>query len=144
MNTNNQGADSITLVSQVMTPDGTILTSRHIHDYVTHNDADGTTYGLDGGCYYQKIIGTARNLKNISLSTKSPHEEIRQFFCWGSFLNNYQGCKHWIPLYKLGDSHIRAILETQTHIPHHIKQLFLNEVEYRKQHGITVQETTKD
>ena len=33
----------------IQTPDGTILRSRHRHDYVTHKDANGKTYMLDGG-----------------------------------------------------------------------------------------------
>ena len=31
------------------TPDGTILESKHRHDYVTHLDANGNEYMLDGG-----------------------------------------------------------------------------------------------
>ena len=31
------------------TPDGTIIRSRHRHDYVTHKDANGSEYMLDGG-----------------------------------------------------------------------------------------------
>lgn len=34
---------------ELTTPDGTILVSRHRHDYVTHEDENGKHYMLDGG-----------------------------------------------------------------------------------------------
>lgn len=129
------------LVNRWLCKDGYILQSKYRHDYVDHVDDSNEYASVDGGTIYSRVSG---ELTSLCLYTDDPHEEIRKYFCWGSFLNDYRGDKHWIPLYKLGDSHIQAILETQTHIPPHIKQLFLNEVEYRKNNGITVEETTKD
>ncbi len=40
------------LRSRMRTPDGTILESKHRHDYVTHLDANGNEYMLDGGLAY--------------------------------------------------------------------------------------------
>ena len=40
------------LNSRMRTPDGTILESKHRHDYVTHTDANGKEYMLDGGLDY--------------------------------------------------------------------------------------------
>jgi len=34
------------------TPDGTIIRSRHRHDYVTYTDANGKKYMIDGGLDY--------------------------------------------------------------------------------------------
>lgn len=39
------------LVNRIQTPDGTILTSKSVHDYVTHTDANGEEYIL-GLVYY--------------------------------------------------------------------------------------------
>ena len=37
------------LSNKMRTPDGTILESKHRHDYVTHTDANGKEYMLDSG-----------------------------------------------------------------------------------------------
>ena len=129
------------LVNRWKCKDGTILQSLHRHDYRDHVDANNEYASVDGGTITIRVSG---ELTSLCLYTDDPHEEIRMFFCWGSFLNDYRGEKHWIPLYKLGDSHIQAILDTQKHIPEHIRAMFIDEQEYRVHHGSAVEETTKD
>jgi hypothetical protein len=36
----------------IQTPDGTILQSKHRHDYVEHTDKNGQYYAVDGGLEY--------------------------------------------------------------------------------------------
>lgn len=129
------------LVNRWLCADGHVLQSKYTHDYQDYVDKNNQYYSVDGGLSYQRVSG---QLISLCLYTDDKHEEIRLYFTWGSFLNNYRGDKHWIPLYKLGDSHIQAILDTQTHIPEHIRAMFVDEQEYRVRYGITVEETTKD
>ena len=129
------------LVNRWKCKDGTILQSKHRYDYVDYVDANNEYASVDGGTLMIRVSG---ELTSLCLYTDDDHEEIRKYFCWGSFLNDYRGDKHFIPLYKLGDSHIQAILDTQLHIPQHIRAMFIDEQEYRVHHGITVEETTKD
>lgn len=129
------------LVNRWKCKDGTILQSKHRYDYRDHVDANNEYSSVDGGTLMIRVAG---ELTSLCLYTDDDHEEIRKYFCWGSFLNDYLGEKRWIPLYKLGDSHIQAILDTQVHIPEHIRAMFIDEQEYRIRYGITVEETTKD
>ena len=129
------------LVNRWKCKDCTILQSKHRHDYVDHVDANNEYSSVDGGTIYARVSG---ELTSLCLYTDDPHEDIRKYFTWGSYMGDFSGDKVWIPLYKLGDSHIQAILDTQTHIPDHVRAMFIDEQEYRMHHGITVQETTKD
>ena len=129
------------LVNRWKCKDGTILQSLHRYDYRDHVDANNEYVSVDGGTLMIRVSG---QLTSLCLYTDDPHEEIRMFFCWGSYLRDFSGDKVWIPLYKLGDSHIQAILDTQSHIPEHIRAMFIDEQEYRVRYGITVEETTKD
>lgn len=73
------------VVSRIQTPDGTILTSKHTHDFVSHKDANGLEYFLDGGLEYQRIsLHENAPAQNISLYIDSPFEEIRKYYCRGS------------------------------------------------------------
>ena len=129
------------LVNRWKCKDGTILQSKHRYDYRDHVDANNEYASVDGGTLMIRVSG---ELTSLCLYTDDPHEEIRMHFHWGSYLRDFSGDMHFIPLYKLGDSHIQAILDTQKHIPEHIRVLFIDEQEYRVHHGITVEETTKD
>ena len=129
------------IVNRWKCKDGTILQSLHRHDYVDHVDKNNQYYSVDGGTVYIRVSG---ELTSLCLYTDDAHEEIRKYFAWGSYMGDFSGDKYWIPLYKLGDSHIGAILHTQLHMPEHIRAMFIDEQEYRVHHGITVEETTKD
>ena len=129
------------LVNRWMCPDKTILQSKYTHDYRDYVDKNNQYFSVDGGTIYVRVSG---ELTSLCLYTDDPHEEIRLHFHWGSYLRDFSGDKVWIPLYKLGDSHIQAILDTQKHIPEHIRALFIDEQEYRVHLGIAVEETTKD
>ncbi len=55
------------ILSQIQTPDGTILKSLHQHDYVTHVDANGEEYSLDGGNVYQRYNVCKEPFKDLSI-----------------------------------------------------------------------------
>jgi hypothetical protein len=47
--------ENILVHNSIMTPDGTILVSRHRHDFVYHTDKNGHRYCLDGGLDYIRM-----------------------------------------------------------------------------------------
>ena len=119
------------LANRWQCPDGTILQSFHRHDCKFHTDMKtGETCMVDGGLgYYIRLSG---NLKDLCVNTESPFEEIREFFHWGHRGKDGKQPLEYVPLLSLTTEHIEAIIETQTHIPDYIQDVFLQELEYRK------------
>jgi hypothetical protein len=70
--------------NSIKTPDGTVLISRHQHDYVTYLDANGETYMVDGGTGYLKCSVNNVPFEELSTYSGAPHDEIRQGFYWGT------------------------------------------------------------
>ena len=113
-------------------PDGTVLQSLHRYDYVTHVDTiTGEICVVDGGTY--GIIRTSGNLKSLCVYSNDPHEDQREFFFWGSYVRDGKQPLTWIALKDLTHDHIESIIRTQTRIAPEIKELFLNELHYRKE-----------
>lgn len=98
------------IVSQIQTPDGTILRSNHVHDYVTHIDANGEEYMLDGGIEYQRVNQNIEPYIDISIYTDSPFEEIRKYYCRGGRGKDGRQPLTWVPLCGMSDSWLKACI----------------------------------
>ena len=102
------------LVNRILTPDGTILESKHRWDYVNYLDANGEMYMVDGGVDYQRVSVNKEPYKDLSLYTDSPFEEIRKHLKWGVNYDkdmNRLPSTEWTPICDLSTEHIQAILD---------------------------------
>jgi hypothetical protein len=116
--------------SALQTPDGTIIESRHRHDYNVHEDKNGKRYMIDGGLDYIRSSANGDE-KYITLTLDSPHEVVREYVTWGTYgIDGNQPLK-FKPVSTLDTDHIEAILETQRYMNPNIKQVMINELEYR-------------
>lgn len=68
------------ILNRIQTPDGTMLTSRSVHDYVSHKDKNGEIYTNDGGNEYFHRTMNKTTAKDVSLYTDSPYKDIRENF----------------------------------------------------------------
>lgn len=122
------------LVNRIRTPDGTILESRHRHDYVTYVDDNGLEYMVDGGKEYLR-----RNLLNgspyeeLSVYFGDSHVLVREAFKWGT--RGIDGNKEVVfkTLSLLETDHIEAIIESQYHLTDEVRGVFLDEIYYRRE-----------
>lgn len=120
------------ILNKIKTPDGTILTSHHVHDYVTHTDANGEMYMVDGGKSYLKRSVNKIPYEELSLYNDQPHEIIRENFEWGSRGKKGNEPLFYIKLVDITNEHLLAIIETQKHIPEWVSKIFNDEKSYRK------------
>ena len=116
------------------TPDGTILQSRHRHDFVTHTDANGKFYMLDGGLSYVRRSANGDE-EMMAVTLAEPHEEIREACDWGTYGINGDQPLSYITLCDMSDAHINAVLENVPSINTAIKTAMQNELEYRSMEG---------
>lgn len=120
-------------------PDGTILCTKHRHDYQTHLDTvTGEVYVIDGGHgYYYRTSVNKVPAESLMVTTDDPFEEQRKVPFWKSYGKNGEYPDGIIlSLGQMEDEHLCAIIETQIHIKGTaVEQMFINEIEWRKDHG---------
>ncbi len=94
------------LVNRWQTPDGTILHSKHVHDYVAHHDkVTDDDYFIDGGNEYVRMSANKVPMKDLCLYTNSPFKEIRENY--GRMAFNKETKSHYYILLKdMSDEHL--------------------------------------
>lgn len=126
----------------IQTPDGTILESRHRHDFRTHVDSiTKERYIVDGGLDYRRGTLDEVDCKDLCIYLEDGIELVRKTFTWGTYGKNGDEPYRQVKLCNMSDEHIQACLETQFTMHPHCREAFLMEQEYRKRNGIIVAET---
>lgn len=101
------------LYNAIQTKDGTILHSKHQHDFIYYLDKSGEKYILDGGNSYRRIMGP-KDLKDLAVYDDGTHETRRKYLHWGrNFDKDMNRLKEteWVPIKDLETDHIENILE---------------------------------
>ena len=127
------------LYNAIMTPDGTILQSKSIHDFVSYEDeVSGEVYFADGGLAYLKRSVNKVPATELSLTTDDPHDVVRQRFTWGTYGVDGKQQKKYVKLKDLTDKHISNILRTQQQLPDFVQDLFRIELVYRDYYNLNI------
>lgn len=136
-----ENEDYTILFNAIKTPDGTILSSRHRHDYVEYEDTKtGKLYGVDGGADYFRRIGDVSDCEDLSITDKTPISEIRQKFHWGSYGVNGDEPLKMIRMLDMSNSHIKAILENVFKGKKStFKSWFESELKFREENNIEIE-----
>lgn len=127
------------IYSALRTPDGTLLESRHRHDYVTHWDANGKQYMLDGGTEY--IRSSAHGDEEyITITLDDPHEIVREHVKWGTYGKNGDQPLRIVKLSEMSNAHLRAVIETQSGMNPAYREAMENELMYRIENRIVIED----
>lgn len=128
------------LLNQIRTPDGTVLTSIHVHDYKTHVDAiSGEEYMVDGGKDYLR-----RNINKVPYIEESVYEaddfeKIRKSISWGTFGKDGTQKLKYIKLCDISNDHLEKLTEVYPEI--FLVKFFKEEIKYRNINNILVEDT---
>ena len=131
------------LCNRIQTPDGTILTSHHRHDYVSYIDKNGHEYVTDGGCQYiRRNIVQEAPYKDLTVYDDAPFEEIRKVLYRGG--TGKDGTKGWkyVALDQMSDNWLKNVITFEEKLRPDNKYLkyYRKEVEYRKDNNIRIEE----
>lgn len=125
--------------SALRTPDGTLLESIGVHDYITHTDANGKTYMLDGGLEYLRC-SMHEDQELITVTLDDPHEQVREVVTWGTYGKNGDQPYRRVKLSEMSNAHIKAVIETQKGIYPQFKLAMMNELTYRDANNILIED----
>lgn len=128
------------LSNKMMTPDGTIIESTHVHDFVMHKDKNGKEYGVDGGRDYLRRIGDPEGCIDLSVTESAIHEVQREHAVWGGRGPNGDQPLKFIPVSEMSNDHILNVLMNVSRISLRYYKLFLNELLYRRINDIKIED----
>ena len=113
----------------IQTPDGTILESKHRHDYRSHNDANGKTYVIDGGLEYVRSTIHEDQI-SLALYDDEPHAVQAHYLTWGTFGIRGDQPRRDIRVAEMETAHLEAVLRESR--PHKVlKNCMTKELETR-------------
>jgi hypothetical protein len=117
------------------TPDGTILISKHRHDYVEYTDKNGEYYMVDGGNHYIRKSVNKKKMKDLCIYSDGSFETDR-FLLWG--INYDKNMKRlpetqFVPIKDLNTDHIWAILITLPDMNKKYRRVMEEEIIYREE-----------
>lgn len=91
------------------TPDGTIIVSRDVHDYVEHEG-----YFIDGGLEYSRVgwpVGGYHNYEPLFLYENDDFDLKKECLVWGTYGKDGKQPLKWVKFTECEDDHLKAILK---------------------------------
>lgn len=143
----------ILILNRWRTPDGTILVSKHRHDFVQHYDTCvKDEYFIDGGNDYVRMSKNAVPMVDMCIYADGPYETVRQHERRGamvSFKGNDNETYYktvWVPLRAMSDQHLcncivynlKNVNEITRYEVH--THLYVKEMLYRISHDLFLDE----
>ena len=121
------------LINKMRTPDGTMLESKHRHDYVTHMDANGKEYMLDGGLDYVRCSAHGDE-EMYTLMSDDDHGLIRVVLTWGTYGREGDQLITHVLIADMETEHLQACIDGMRGYPRPaMYKVMQDELEYRNE-----------
>ena len=119
------------LLNRIRTPDQTVLTSKHQHDFRSHRDTiTGELYFTDGGLSYLKRGVNKEPYEDLSLYSTDSFEKLREGIEWGNYGKNGDEPLQYKSISNMSTNHIKSIL-SQIKLAEYMEELFEKEISFR-------------
>lgn len=129
------------ILNRIRTPDGTVLTSHHRHDYVSHTDANGEEYITDGGTDYLHRSVNVIPAEDLTVYEDAPYETIRENFYRGGRGKDGKQPLTWTALKDMNDEWLEAafIYNLERNMGEsYASMMYVAEQDYRKLNNIKI------
>ena len=126
----------------IQTPDGTIIESRHRHNYVEYTDANGNHYSVDGGMDYLRRGYTVQDYTELSRYEDEDIEVLRKVITRGGRGKDGKQPLTFVPICEMNDEWLQAAIDYNVDygMGHSVmNRLYKREQEYRTQNNIIVE-----
>ncbi len=125
------------IYNAIQTPDGTIIESHSVHDFVTHTDKNGFSYSVDGGHDYLKrnFDNSAPKATDLSIYSDASFEEIRKVYKRGGRGVNNDQPLTWVALENMSEDWLKACIVYNNERGREgcfANKMYEKELEYRK------------
>lgn len=129
------------LYNGLRTPDGTIISSKYRHDYVTHLDKNGKTYMIDGGLDYVRCSNNGDEFI-LTIYSDDPIILKRRFVKrWNVFIGKYVSLEDMSNIWL--DNTIEFLLQIRERFTQDYLLTFIQEKQYRIENEIFIPEDEK-
>ena len=138
------------VVNVMITPDGTILVSKHRHDYQSHIDKNGETYFIDGGRDYIRCSKNEEQPTFIQYTVSDMNDsdkwlDMRKYIYRGTF--DKEGNRIWKSLDTMSNTHLKncIIYNENRGFGNSVSSMaYKKELEYRQEHNIIIEDDYQD
>lgn len=138
------------LRNAIKTPDGTVIESRHVHDFVSYRDANGHVYSVDGGTDYARRLFDEPDYEDLCIEDTGDLMLAREHLSWGTYGKPEDWAEGVCPQMRrvlikdMSNAHIGAIMEDvannkQGLAPQYLRY-FNKELEYREENNIVIED----
>lgn len=132
------------ILNRIKTPDGTILTSHHRHDYQSYTDKNGLEYMIDGGNdYLRRNTHDSAPYEELSVFSDAPFEIIRKSYHRGGRGKDGKQPLIYTLICEMNDEWLRAAIvynEEREMGNSFANEMYKKEQEYRKLNNIKIDE----
>ena len=123
---------STLVYNAIRTPDGTVLESKHRHNYVVYVDKNGKEYMVDGGLeYIRRNVYDDAPYEELSVYTTDGHDRVREVVKWGTYGKGGDQPLSHILLKDMNTEHIQACLDNVPSMHTAYKESFKEELKLR-------------
>lgn len=126
----------------IQTPDGTIIESRHRHDYVEYIDSNGNEYSVDGGLDYLRRGYTTPDYIELARYEDEDIEVLRKVVTRGGRGKDGRQPLTFVPICDMNDEWLEAAIQYNIDygMGHGVmNRLYKREQEYRTQNNIIIE-----